>query len=63
MQATGSQRVGCDLAIKHHHYHQQDIRTGFPGGSAAKNTPVTAGEVGSIPRLGRSPGEGNGNPL
>ena len=27
------------------------------------NLPVNAGDVGSIPRLGRSPGEGNGNPL
>ena len=28
-----------------------------------KNPPAKAGEVGSIARLGRSPGEGNGNPL
>ena len=28
-----------------------------------KNPPVNIGDVGSIPRLGRSPGEGNGNPL
>ena len=28
-----------------------------------KNLPANAGEVGSIPGLGRSPGEGNGNPL
>ena len=36
---------------------------GSPGGSAVKNPPAKAGNVGSIPRLGRSPGEGNGNPL
>ena len=36
---------------------------GFPGGSAVKNPPVNAEDVGSIPGLGRSPGEGNGNPL
>ena len=35
---------------------------GLPGGSAVKTLPV-AGDVGSIPGLGRSPGEGNGNPL
>ena len=35
---------------------------GFPGGSVVKNLPVHAGDVGSIPGLGRSPGEGNGNP-
>jgi len=28
-----------------------------------KNPPVNAGDVGSIPGLGRSPGEGNNNPL
>ena len=27
-----------------------------------KNPPASAGDVGSIPRSGRSPGEGNGNP-
>ena len=36
---------------------------GFPGGSAVKNPPANAGDVGSIPESGRSPGEGNGNPL
>ena len=36
---------------------------GFPGGSVVKNSPANAGDVGSIPGLGRSPGEGNGNPL
>ena len=39
---------------------------GFPGGSVVKNLPANArdtGEVGSIPGLERSPGEGNGNPL
>ena len=35
----------------------------FPGGSVIKNAPVSAGDMGSIPRSGRSPGEGNGNPL
>ena len=28
-----------------------------------KNLPANAGDVGLIPGLGRSPGEGNGNPL
>ena len=35
----------------------------FPGGSVVKNSPANAGDSGSIPGLGRSPGEGNGNPL
>ena len=36
---------------------------GFPGGSVVKNPPANAGDSGLIPGLGRSPGEGNGNPL
>ena len=36
---------------------------GFPGGSIIKILPANAGDAGSIPGLGRSPGEGNGNPL
>ena len=36
---------------------------GFPGGSVVKNPPASARDVGSIPGSGRSPGEGNGNPL
>ena len=30
---------------------------------AEKNPPANAGNMGSIPELGRSPGKGNGNPL
>ena len=36
---------------------------GFPGGSVGKESTCNAGNAGSIPGLGRSPGEGNGNPL
>ena len=36
---------------------------GFPGGSVVKNPPAKARDVGVLPGLGRSPGEGNGNPL
>ena len=36
---------------------------GFPGGSVVKHLYANAGDVGSIPDLGRSPEEGNGNPL
>jgi len=35
----------------------------FPGGSDGKSSVYNAGDPGSIPRWGRSPGEGNGNPL
>ena len=36
---------------------------GFPGGSEVKVSAWNAGDLGSIPRSGRFPGEGNGNPL
>ena len=36
---------------------------GFPNGSVGKESTCNAGDVGSIPGLGRSPGEGHGNPL
>ena len=35
----------------------------LPGGSAVKNPPANAGDMDSIPGLGRSRGEENGNPL
>ena len=38
----------------------------FPGGSMVKNLPANAAvtrDVGSVPALKRSPGEGNGNPF
>ena len=38
----------------------------FPGGTVVKNPPAStgdAGDVGSIPELGRAPGEEDGNPL
>ena len=36
---------------------------GFPGGSAGKESACDGGDLGLIPGLGRSPGEGNGCPL
>ena len=42
------------------------INLGFPGGSVVKNLPANAGaagDAGSIPGSGRSPGGGQGNPL
>ena len=36
---------------------------GFPCGSAVKECACNAGDLSSIPKLGRSPGEGNGYPL
>ena len=36
---------------------------GFPGGAVVKNLPANAGKTDLIPGSGRSPEEGNGNPL
>ena len=39
------------------------LYTGFPCSSVSKESACDAGDPGSIPGLGRSPGKGNGNPL
>ena len=36
---------------------------GFPGDSDGKESSYNGGNLGSIPKLGRFPGEGSGNPL
>ena len=50
LQSMGSQRVGHDLATKY-----------FPYGSAGKESTCNVGDLGLIPGLGRSPGEGKGS--
>ena len=49
----------CSHAIKRHFL----LGKGFPGSSDGKASAYNAGNLGSIPGLGRSPGEGSGNPL
>ena len=39
------------------------VKEGFPGGSDGKEPACNVGDPGLIPGLGRSPGEGNDNPL
>ena len=39
------------------------LEEGFPGGSDGKQSACNAGDLGSVPGSGRSPGEGNGNSL
>ena len=43
--------------------HINNSHIDFPGGSDDKVSAYNVGDPGSIPGLGRSPGEGNGNPL
>ena len=49
-------QLGCYLT------HLHTWIGGFPVGSDGKESARNAGDLGSIPELGRSPGEGNGNP-
>ena len=46
-----------------HHIWHHICRLNFPGGTDGKASAYSAGDPGSIPGPGRSPGEGNGNPL
>ena len=39
------------------------LSMGFPGGSESTESACSTGDPGSVFGLGRSPGEGNGNPL
>ena len=47
----------------HAHMHIYTVFMGFPGGSDGEESACNAGDVSSIPGLGRSPGGGHGNPL
>ena len=42
--------------------HKLPLHWGFPGGSDGKESAPSAGDLDSVSDLGRSPGEGNGNP-
>ena len=59
----------CELSkVTLHKTERQDLNPGhvtlgFPGGSVSNETACNAGDVGSIPGWGRSPGKGNGYPL
>ena len=48
---------------KYYKYYYQTMPGGFPYSSVGKESACNAGDPGSIPGLGRSPGEGTGNPL
>ena len=53
--------VGSKSKLQSHTLIQ--VALGFPGGSDDEASAYNAGGLGSIPGSGRSPGEGNGNPL
>ena len=52
-------RSNCQHPLDQHPLDHLD----FPGGSGSKEPACSAGDPGSIPGSGRSPGEGNSNPL
>ena len=63
---TGHLRLTSDLACAQFFssfLHRVMMVSGFPGGSEGKAFACNVGDLGSIPGLGSSPGEGNGNPL
>ena len=43
--------------------YSTSLTLGFPGGSDSKESACNAGDLSSVPGLGRSPGRRNGNPL
>jgi len=51
------------MAFKNHPFCQLLNARGFPGGSDGKESPWNEGDLGLIPRSGRSPEEGNGYPI
>ena len=48
--------------LSHFHVHLR-ITSGFPGGSDGKESACNDGDLDSVSGLGRTPAEGNGNPL
>ena len=60
---TEDEMVGWHHRLNGHDVKQTPGVSGFPGGSDGKVSAYNAGDPGSIPGSGRSPGEGNGNPL
>ena len=57
-------QTAVDIIAKTNYTEQLPMETmGFPGGLTGKESTCNVGDLGSIPELGRSPGEGNSYPL
>ena len=63
IQPMGWQRVGHDWVTNTFTFKCLLFRKGFPCGSAGKESACNVGDLGLIPGLGRSPGEGKSYPL
>ena len=60
---TGWTSLQTEVNFSHHWIPKLVHSSHFPGGSDGKGSVYNVGNLGSIPELGRSAGEGNGNPL
>ena len=63
LNITHYSKTNSKLSMHVHVKHKVIQLLSFPGGSVVKNLPANAGDAGSIPGLGRSSVERNGNPL
>ena len=65
LKCMSNKHILVEFIMPHniHNNTQNNTHQGFPGGSEVKASACNAGDLGSIPGSGRSPGEGNGNPL
>ena len=53
----------CSAITRKQNCRSISLLMGFPGGAVGKQSSCNAGDTGSIPRSGWSPGEGHGNPI
>ena len=59
----GKLQLGLTFYVEKTKYSTPANSGGFPGGSDGKESSCNAGDLSSIPGLGRSPGKGKGYPL
>ena len=63
MMRDGEWRTRCRIYCAGEFENNMTMTKDFPSGSDSIASAYNAGDLGSIPGSGRSPGEGNGNPL
>ena len=63
MRNAGLEEAQAGIKIAGRNINNLRNAEGFPGGSEVKASACNAGDLGSIPGSGITPGEGNGNPL
>ena len=63
MRNAGLEEAQAGIKIARKNISNLRYAEDFPGGSDGKVSAYNVGDLGSIPGLGRSSGEGNGNPL